>query len=96
LIHFTNDKCYKQADGRLLHVYLKPGHYNPPSAPAAQRNNETRLGGNSVVVDGSNGFDEPMDLSDQVQSNGGLYSDQLVGGNRRGRGFQQNRGRNAR
>ncbi|KAI0128790.1 hypothetical protein BJ170DRAFT_579799 [Xylariales sp. AK1849] len=92
------------ADGRLLHVYLKPGGgYTPPSGPTptgprAQRINETRPGGNSVVIDGSNGFDDSMDTSDAGYSGGGLYSDKMVtngnNGNRRGRGF--NRGRNGR
>lgn len=86
-----------QADGRMLHVYHKPSgdpKYNPPSAPRAQRSNESRTG-SGVVVDGSNGFDEPMDMN--YNSDSGLYSDRLVNSNRpdasrRGRGFQ-NRGR---
>ncbi|KAI0168373.1 hypothetical protein BJ166DRAFT_522225 [Pestalotiopsis sp. NC0098] len=85
------------ADGRMLHVYHKPAgdpNYNPPSAPRAQRSNESRTG-SGVVVDGSNGFDEPMDMN--YNSDSGLYSDRLVNSNRpdasrRGRGFQ-NRGR---
>ncbi|KAK6077815.1 hypothetical protein SCUP515_04653 [Seiridium cupressi] len=88
------------ADGRLLYVYYKPGggSHIPTAAPRA---NESRLGGNSVIVDGSNGFDEPV-ASDEGRNGGGLYSDRLVsnraggnaGGNRRGRGFPgRSRGR---
>lgn len=97
-----------QADGRLLYVYHAPASasaYNPASAPLAQRANESRHGGNNVVVDGSNGFEEPAPTSQGFSGNeGGLYSDSLVnnsrnggaaGGNRRGRGVQH-RGRGGR
>ncbi|KAK8124914.1 uncharacterized protein PG998_000673 [Apiospora kogelbergensis] len=91
------------ADGRILHVYMKPG--GGPSIPTGPRNSglrhqESRPGNNSVVIDGTNGFDD-MDTSDAGYSDGsgsakGLYSDRLVpnGGsnNRRGRGFNS-RGR---
>ena len=74
----------RKADGRVLKVYPKPGGYKdspsqPPTAPRALRSNE----GN--VVDGSNGFADLMN-TDNGPSNGRLYSDQLVGGARRGRG----------
>ncbi|KAH6654335.1 hypothetical protein BKA67DRAFT_658639 [Truncatella angustata] len=93
------------ADGRLLYVYHKPADgSHVPAAPAPRvRANETRSAGN-VVVDGTNGFDELVD-SDQgynsnVSNGGGLYSDSLMNrggnGNRRGRGFQNNRGRGGR
>ncbi|KAI5922148.1 hypothetical protein F4810DRAFT_297255 [Camillea tinctor] len=92
------------ADGRTLHVYLKPGAvYNPmpPTGPRAQRTNESRVG-NNVVVDGSMGFDDPMDTtSSHGHSSGALYSDNMVpksqtndtnGNNsRRGRGFRSGR-----
>ncbi|KAI1854794.1 hypothetical protein JX265_002433 [Neoarthrinium moseri] len=84
------------ADGRLLHVYHKPGGYSPPTGPRAQRLQETRPGGNTVIVDGSNGFGEPMETADAGFGGGGsgLYSDSLVAGgnNRRGRGFQSRGG----
>ncbi|KAI0115925.1 hypothetical protein GGR51DRAFT_555801 [Nemania sp. FL0031] len=89
------------ADGRTLSVYMKPGGYTPPSppkGPRAQRTNETRLGGNSVLVDGSMGFGDHMEVEDADQ---GLYSDKLVptnqakgnnnAGYRRDRGFRQGR-----
>ncbi|KAI1378188.1 hypothetical protein F4677DRAFT_412415 [Hypoxylon crocopeplum] len=95
------------ADGRTLHVYLKPsGSYKPtvPTGPRAQRDHETRVGSNNVVVDGSMGFDDAMDtdLPDAGPSNGGLYSDNMVpknqangtngnNNNRRGRGFRSGR-----
>ncbi|KAI1393397.1 uncharacterized protein F4822DRAFT_384511 [Hypoxylon trugodes] len=76
------------ADGRTLNVYLKPGgpyKPNPPTGPRAQRNNESRPGGNNVVVDGSMGFDDVMDtdtpdtsFSNANSSSRGLYSDTLV------------------
>ncbi|KAI1505559.1 hypothetical protein F5X99DRAFT_248444 [Biscogniauxia marginata] len=93
------------ADGRTLHVYLKPGAvYNPvpPTGPRAQRTNESRVG-NNIVVDGSMGFDDSMetDSRDDGYSNGGLYSDNMVPKNqangingnssRRGRGFRSGR-----
>ncbi|KAI1633206.1 hypothetical protein F4809DRAFT_652720 [Biscogniauxia mediterranea] len=93
------------ADGRTLHVYLKPGAvYNPmpPTGPRAQRTNESRVG-NNVIVDGSMGFDDPMDTTTHHDdySNGALYSDNMVpkhqangmnGNNsRRGRGFRSGR-----
>ncbi|KAI1180434.1 hypothetical protein F4777DRAFT_530308 [Nemania sp. FL0916] len=86
------------ADGRTLSVYMRPGGYTaPPKGPRAQRTNETRLGGNSVLVDGLNGFGA-MDVDDASQ---GLYSDELVPNNqttgnnnsnyRRDRGYRQGR-----
>ncbi|KAK6866203.1 RNA-binding protein [Apiospora arundinis] len=96
------------ADGRILHVYMKPG--GGPSIPTGPRNSglrhqESRPGNNNVVIDGTNGFDD-MDTSDAGYSDGsgsakGLYSDRLVpngngnNSNRRGRGFSS-RGRNGR
>lgn len=90
-----------QADGRTLSVYMKPGGYTPPpKGPRAQRTNETRLPDNSVLVDGSMGFNDTMDVEDSGQ---GLYSDNLVstnqtkgsnnnnGGYRRDRNFRQGR-----
>ncbi|KAI1465272.1 uncharacterized protein F4812DRAFT_138466 [Daldinia caldariorum] len=95
------------ADGRTLHVYLKPGGYRPapPTGPRAQRDHETRLAGNNIVVDGSMGFDDPMETdspgSGYSNAGGGLYSDTMVptsqangtGGNtsRRGRNFRSGR-----
>ncbi|KAJ8124593.1 hypothetical protein O1611_g9048 [Lasiodiplodia mahajangana] len=87
------------ADGRTLSVYMKPGGYTqPPKGPRAQRTNETRLGGNSVLVDGSMGFGDHMEVEATDQ---GLYSDKLVSTNqtkgnnnngyRRDRGFRQGR-----
>ncbi|KAI1274793.1 hypothetical protein F5Y07DRAFT_401076 [Xylaria sp. FL0933] len=88
------------ADGRTLSVYMKPGGYTaPPTAPRAERTNETRLAGNSVLVDGSMGFSDPMDAEDGDR---GLYSDNMVprnqtkgnshtGGYRRDRGYRQGR-----
>ncbi|KAL7626339.1 hypothetical protein AAE478_003111 [Parahypoxylon ruwenzoriense] len=71
------------ADGRTLHVYSKPGGPHrpaPPTAPRAQREREARAGSNNVVLDGSLGFDDPMetDVPDNGYSNGALYSDKLV------------------
>ncbi|KAI0393674.1 hypothetical protein F5Y17DRAFT_458682 [Xylariaceae sp. FL0594] len=69
------------ADGRTLSVYMKPGGYAP--VPRTERTNETRLAGNSVIVDGSMGFYDAMD------TDGGLYSDELVtGGQTRGRNYR--------
>ncbi|KAI2466019.1 hypothetical protein F4781DRAFT_407236, partial [Annulohypoxylon bovei var. microspora] len=87
------------ADGRTLNVYLKPGGpLSPPTGPRAQRDHETRQGGN-VVVDGRMGFNDLMDTDDRDAShqNGGLYSDKMVpktngfnnnNDSRRGRGFR--------
>ncbi|KAI1331193.1 hypothetical protein F5Y16DRAFT_295133 [Xylariaceae sp. FL0255] len=72
----TFDK--QNADGRTLSVYMKPGGYTvPPTGPRAQRTNETTLGNNSVLVDGSHGFNDPMETDG---SQGRLYSDNLTNG----------------
>ncbi|GAP89186.1 putative pentatricopeptide repeat protein [Rosellinia necatrix] len=87
------------ADGRTLSVYMKPGGYiAPPTGPRFQHANETRLGGNSVLVDGSMGFDDVMETDDAGRN---LYSDKLVSVNqakgnddasyRRDRSFRQGR-----
>ncbi|TGJ80681.1 hypothetical protein E0Z10_g8083 [Xylaria hypoxylon] len=89
----------QNADGRTLSVYMKPGGYTaPPTGPRSQRINETQLAGNSVLVDGSMGFNDPMDTE---ATNQGLYSDNLVSANhakgnnnagyRRDRSFRQGR-----
>ncbi|KAI1108188.1 hypothetical protein F5Y14DRAFT_101162 [Nemania sp. NC0429] len=76
------------ADGRTLSVYMKPGGYTaPPSGPRAERTNETRLGGNSVLVDGSMGFGDQMDVEEADQ---GLYSDTLVSTTNQGKGHNAN------
>ncbi|OTB00114.1 hypothetical protein M426DRAFT_243751 [Hypoxylon sp. CI-4A] len=94
------------ADGRTLHVYMKPGGTTRPAAaptgPRAQR--ESRV--DNAVVDGSMGFnDDVMDTDEPSynRSNGGLYSDTMVpqnqsrgangnnNGGRRGRGFRGGR-----
>ncbi|KAI0202257.1 hypothetical protein F4808DRAFT_422574 [Astrocystis sublimbata] len=65
------------ADGRTLSVYMKPGGYTAPSLPPPRvdRTNETRFGGNSVLVDGSLGFNDTMQVEG---ANERLYSDELV------------------
>ncbi|RYP29280.1 hypothetical protein DL767_006808 [Monosporascus sp. MG133] len=100
------------ADGRTLNVYMRPGGSSAPAAaPKGPRADESRARGNQVVVDGSMGFDDPMETDagyadnyNGAASNGGLYSDNLVmngtngtsgGGGRRGRGFNRT-GRSAR
>lgn len=96
------------ADGRVLHVYPKAGGPSavqraPPTGPRAA-SATTAASSNTTVVDGSLGFDDPMDTdtpASRPRQNGraggggggggsGLYSDQLVGNGRgRGRGFQR-------
>ncbi|KAI1644563.1 uncharacterized protein F4817DRAFT_346544 [Daldinia loculata] len=98
------------ADGRTLHVYLKPGgtyRSTPPTGPRAQRDHETRSAGNNVVVDGSMGFDDRME-TDSLGSGysngggggngGGLYSDTMVPKNQTNgaSGNNSRRGRNFR
>ena len=85
---------------------MRPGgNYTP--ATSGQRS-EARLGSNNVVLDGTLGFDDPMEMDagygNQKSSNGGgLYSDTIVkngtngasnggGGGRRGRGFNNRAG----
>ncbi|KAK4447024.1 hypothetical protein QBC34DRAFT_142055 [Podospora aff. communis PSN243] len=87
------------ADGRILKVFHKPGvtaapdrQHKAPSAPRSTRDDP-------AVVDGSLGFDDPMETDNYSSGNGrqpprgpaadtgGLYSDNLVRENRRGRGF---------
>ncbi|KAI0166134.1 hypothetical protein GGR57DRAFT_445497 [Xylariaceae sp. FL1272] len=86
----TFDK--QNADGRTLSVYMKPGGFSaaPPTGPRSQQRNETRLGDNSILVDGSHGFSDPMDTDNSSNTKGRLYSDKLTNGNnsrgsRRGR-----------
>ncbi|TPX08980.1 uncharacterized protein E0L32_009559 [Thyridium curvatum] len=71
------------ADGRVLHVYPKVGGFTA-GARAHQQPSPSQSGGN--VVDGSMGFDEPMEMdaapiaSGARKSTGGggsLYSDKL-------------------
>jgi hypothetical protein len=90
---------FYQADGRILKVFAKPGniaapdrHHKPPSAPRSTRDDP-------AVVDGSLGFDDPMETDNYSSGNGrqpprgpaadtgGLYSDIMVRETRRRRGF---------
>ncbi|KAH8909945.1 hypothetical protein BR93DRAFT_976141 [Coniochaeta sp. PMI_546] len=90
------------ADGRLIHVYYKVGGAAPPAAdtrapahaPSGPR--ATR----ETVVDGSMGFDDPMDTDrgggsrarNDSRPQNGLYSDRMVQpGSQRGRGFGRGR-----
>ncbi|KAL2172219.1 hypothetical protein VTG60DRAFT_7063 [Thermothelomyces hinnuleus] len=84
------------ADGRVLRVYPKIG--NNPSIPPTQTATRPPPD-NDVVMDGSYGFDDPMDTDlntgrqpptgPAAGVGGGLYSDSLVSANRRGRGFSR-------
>ncbi|KAF4991738.1 hypothetical protein FDECE_13939, partial [Fusarium decemcellulare] len=87
----------KTADGRVLKVYPKignsqgPSNNNAPSnAPSGPRSSRApKANTNENIIDGSMGFPDLMDTSTtngpSSRSNQ-LYSDKLVGGNRRGRG----------
>lgn len=81
---------------------MRPGGAYTPTSPASK--NDLRPSSNHVVVDGSMGFEDPMETDSSYggnygnNSNGGLYSDTLVtngtngtngGSNRRGRGFNR-------
>ncbi|KAH8895103.1 hypothetical protein GQ53DRAFT_820739 [Thozetella sp. PMI_491] len=84
------------ADGRVLHVYPKVGGGAAPTAPSAPRRER-----NDGVVDGTLGFDDPMDTSSSTANtrsngDGGLYSDRMVQSNRRGRGAGRGAGRGRR
>ncbi|KAH6841136.1 hypothetical protein B0I37DRAFT_232183 [Chaetomium sp. MPI-CAGE-AT-0009] len=84
------------ADGRVLNVYHKVG--NTPSAPAIPTSARPSSD-NDMVVDGSYGFDESMDVEPRTAKQpptgpaagvgGGLYSDSLVKTNSWGRGFSR-------
>ncbi|KAF5672861.1 hypothetical protein FHETE_3580 [Fusarium heterosporum] len=104
VIETFNDKT---ADGRIIKVYPKLGApsstspsnnapsaapNNAPSGPRSTRMN--RYSNNDNVVDGSMGFPDLMNTSTTNGSSRSnqLYSDKLVGGNRRGRGGQRGRG----
>lgn len=88
------------ADGRVLNVYYKVG--NTPSTPAIPASTRTSSD-NEMVVDGSYGFDEPVDAEPRTAKQpptgpaagvgGGLYSDNIVKTNSWGRGFSRNGGR---
>ncbi|KAK4242474.1 hypothetical protein C8A03DRAFT_11394 [Achaetomium macrosporum] len=82
------------ADGRVLSVYPKIGNTPAAKLPAQSSSD------NDMIVDGSYGFDDPMDTdtgSGRLPPTGpaagtgssGLYSDSLVNTNRWGRGFSR-------
>ncbi|KAL2155838.1 hypothetical protein VTH82DRAFT_580 [Thermothelomyces myriococcoides] len=84
------------ADGRVLRVYPKVG--NTPSVTSTQTAAARPPPDNDVVMDGSYGFDDPMDTDvnntgrqpptgPAAGVGGKLYSDSMVSANRRGRGF---------
>lgn len=90
------DTFLLQADGRVLSVYYPPALSQPapPTGPRADR-----VDNDDMVIDGSMGFDDPMESDNsgtrrtaatgrggRGAGNGGLYSDGLIRGNRRGRG----------
>ncbi|KAJ0365161.1 hypothetical protein COL154_004656 [Colletotrichum chrysophilum] len=84
------------ADGRVIKVYPKPGGYKDTNAPASTNGFRDARPTSSNVIDGSNGFPEPVQ-ADNTGGNG-LYSDKMVGrgnggggggGNRRGRGWNR-------
>ncbi|CAK7227861.1 hypothetical protein SBRCBS47491_006712 [Sporothrix bragantina] len=77
----------RTADGRVLHVYpkaingavggvLMPHNNNTPPAARAAAARQKSQGSQGNVVDGSLGFDDPMDTDGL---SGRLYSDDLVG-----------------
>ncbi|KAF4442486.1 hypothetical protein FACUT_1986 [Fusarium acutatum] len=99
VIETFNDKT---ADGRIIKVYPKLGApssnaitssnapRNAPSGPRGTRGNKPNA--NDNIVDGSMGFPDLMDTTTNGSSrNNQLYSDKIVGGNRRGRGGQRGR-----
>ncbi|EEU43104.1 uncharacterized protein NECHADRAFT_95622 [Fusarium vanettenii 77-13-4] len=100
---FTSREGGERADGRIIKVYPKlgatqatPSNNAPSNAPSGPRSTrQPKPNNNDSIVDGSMGF---PDLMDTTNTNGNssrsdqLYSDKLVGGNRRGRGGQRGRG----
>ncbi|EWG46763.1 hypothetical protein FVEG_07108 [Fusarium verticillioides 7600] len=100
VIETFNDKT---ADGRIIKVYPKLGApsgntisssnapRNAPSGPRGTRG--IKPNPNDNIVDGSMGFPDLMDTATTNGSsrNNQLYSDKIVGGNRRGRGGQRGR-----
>jgi len=86
-----------QADGRVIKVYPKPrGYQSGPSSllSGQQPRRETRQSSN--IVDGSMGFpdsaNEEQPRSAAGPAGSGLYSDKIIGNNRRGRDFRGGRG----
>ncbi|KAF5669121.1 hypothetical protein FCIRC_9368 [Fusarium circinatum] len=102
VIETFNDKT---ADGRIIKVYPKLGApssnaitssnapRNAPSGPRGTRGNKPNANANDNIVDGSMGFPDLMDTTttNGTSRNNQLYSDKIVGGNRRGRGGQRGR-----
>ncbi|KAK2594222.1 hypothetical protein QQS21_008064 [Conoideocrella luteorostrata] len=98
-IETFNDKT---ADGRVIRMYPKVGGYKPPTsqrneppanAPSGPKNSKASTRDHEVV-DGSMGFPDLVNTENKQSSMGTnrLYSDRMVGGNRRGRGPQRARG----
>ncbi|KAK2761886.1 pentatricopeptide repeat protein [Colletotrichum kahawae] len=83
------------ADGRVIKVYPKPGGYKDTTTPGSTNGSRDTRSTSSNVIDGSNGFPEPVQ-ADTTGGNG-LYSDKMVGrgngggggSNRRGRGWNR-------
>ncbi|TDZ27992.1 putative RNA-binding protein [Colletotrichum spinosum] len=74
------------ADGRVIKVYPKPGGYKEPAPAPDVRGASRNHTATSNIVDGTQGFPEPMEAY-----SADLYSDRLVGANvnDRGRGFNR-------
>ncbi|KJK76663.1 hypothetical protein H634G_07704 [Metarhizium anisopliae BRIP 53293] len=91
----------KTADGRVIQIYPKVGGHqtsttaNEPPANAPSGPKSSKVSTRDQVVDGSMGFPDPMDTNGSTNwaGNNRLYSDRMVAGNKRGRGFQRGRGR---
>ncbi|GAB0135572.1 hypothetical protein EsDP_00003905 [Epichloe bromicola] len=91
----------KTADGRVIKMYPKVGGYKPPASQRNERNEppadapsgpkNTKTAHRDQIVDGSMGFPDLMntDARNNSAGNSRLYSDKMVGGNRRGRGLQR-------
>ncbi|KAK1832365.1 hypothetical protein QBC39DRAFT_405299 [Podospora conica] len=90
------------ADCRILRVYRKainqltPDHLLPPQKryPPPVAASRYSMRDEPVLVDGTMGFDDPMEMDAPRQAPrgpaadaGGLYSDDVMRANRRGRGF---------
>ena len=93
---------YRKAINALTPDHLIPPQKRYPPAVAGGPRAAHHQRDDPVLIDGSMGFDDPMEMDSiaprhaprgpAADAGGGLYSDDVIRTNRRGRGFGGGRG----